>query len=214
MFCTRSTLAVFLVLVLPFSVSGVSAQSSTSGPGIKLSPAFSSTNFAATRDRSPAGLAVSGGTAPPRVGPFSRIGVGMTVGMLGIGLTAATPIARDLNVGGGANFFSYSRSFGINNINYAAKLDLRSVAASLDFFPWAKGFHVNPRAIRYNGISLDANAGEQEETFRTPLCNFLQIGGISHRKFIPMLPYAVAISTLIPINPAIPEVTFEPYSIG
>ena len=82
----------------------------------------------------------------------------MTVGLLGIGFEAATPIARDFNVRGGANFFSYSRSFGINNINYAAKLDLRSVEASLDFFPWAKGFHVSPGAILYNGISLDANA--------------------------------------------------------
>ena len=159
MFLTRYTLVALLSSALAFSASGVSAQSSASGSGgVNPSQLSTSSALVAGGSGSPETVAASKPAARPQVGRFSRIGFGVKVGLLGVGFEAATPIARDLNLRGGGNFFNYSRSFDIDGINYAAKFNLRSVEASLDFFPWAKAFHISPGAILYNGISLDANA--------------------------------------------------------
>lgn len=96
--------------------------------------------------------------ASNQVRPFSRIGFGVKVGLLGAGFEVATPIARTLNLRGGADFFNYGRSFSVDNVNYNAKFNVRAAEASLDFFPWAKGFHLSPGAVVYNGVSLNADA--------------------------------------------------------
>lgn len=60
---------------------------------------------------------------------------------------------------GGANFFSYADTFSPDGITYDATLALRSGEASLDWFPGAKGFHLSPGALIYDGNKLSGNAG-------------------------------------------------------
>lgn len=90
--------------------------------------------------------------------PFSRLGVGVKVGILGIGFQAATPLNRCMNLSGGANFFSYTDNLTSDGIHYNANLRLRSAETSLDFFPFAGSFHISPGALLYNGNQLIANA--------------------------------------------------------
>lgn len=89
---------------------------------------------------------------------FPGIGVGVKIGLFGVGVEGAVPVARHLNVRGGGNFFSYSDSLTQDGITYAASLRFRSGEASLDWFPWAKGFHISPGALLYNGNQVTGGA--------------------------------------------------------
>jgi len=90
--------------------------------------------------------------------PFSGLAIGVKVGLLGIGVEAATPLSRTLNLRGGANFFSYNDTLTDDGISYNANLHFRSAEASLDWFPWAGAFHISPGALLYNGNQITANA--------------------------------------------------------
>ncbi len=89
---------------------------------------------------------------------FSTVAVGAKVGVLGIGFEAATPLSTHLNLRAGGNFFSYSDTLTSDGIGYNANLHFRSSEASLDYFPWAKGFHISPGALLYNGNEITGNA--------------------------------------------------------
>ncbi|MGB9144838.1 MAG: hypothetical protein WCC14_03375 [Acidobacteriaceae bacterium] len=90
--------------------------------------------------------------------PFSGLAIGVKFGLLGIGVEAATPLSRTLNLRGGANFFSYNDILTDDGISYNANLHFRSAEASLDWFPWAGAFHISPGALLYNGNQITANA--------------------------------------------------------
>lgn len=90
--------------------------------------------------------------------PFSGLAVGVKLGLLGAGVEAATPLSRSFNLRGGANFFSYSDSFTSDGITYNATLRFRSGEASVDWFPWAKGFHISGGALVYNGNQITGSA--------------------------------------------------------
>lgn len=90
--------------------------------------------------------------------PFSALAIGAKVGILGVGFETATPLARNFNLRGGANFFSYSDNFSSDGVNYGGNLRFRSAEASVDWFPWAKGFHVSPGALVYNGNRITGTA--------------------------------------------------------
>ena len=107
------------------------------------------------------GASSSGSTMPAsasRPGGFPGIGVGVKVGILGVGVEAAVPVGRHLNVRGGGNFFSYSDTLTQDGITYNANLQFRSGEASVDWFPWAKGFHISPGALIYNGNQVTGGA--------------------------------------------------------
>jgi len=93
-----------------------------------------------------------------RPGPFSSLGVGVKVGILGIGFEAAVPVAAHFNVRAGGNFFNYSDTLTTDGIHYDANLSFRSAEASLDWFPGRGGFHVSPGALLYNGNQITGNA--------------------------------------------------------
>lgn len=105
----------------------------------------------------------SGGTvyAPPtstRPMAFSTLAVDAKVGVLGIGFEAATPLSMHLNLRAGANFFSYTDNLTSDGITYNANLRMRSSEASVDYFPWARSFHISPGALLYNGNQVTGNA--------------------------------------------------------
>ncbi len=109
------------------------------------------------------GAAAEGGgqaarSAEAYTAPFSGLAIGVKFGLLGIGVEAATPLSRTLNLRGGANFFSYNDTLTDDGISYNANLHFRSAEASLDWFPWAGAFHISPGALLYNGNQITANA--------------------------------------------------------
>jgi hypothetical protein len=82
-------------------------------------------------------------------GPLSQIAVSAGISPLGIQLQAATNLSGHLDVRGTGSFFNYSTNFNTSGIDATAKLNLSSVRASLDVYPFHSGFRISP------GILLD-----------------------------------------------------------
>src|SRR6266550_6429598 len=97
--------------------------------------------------------------APEKPGPPrpSKVGIGLKVSTLGVGIEAAVPLFAKADLRGGANYFHYDRSMTNDGIHYTGQLQFRSVEAHFDWFPIG-GFHVSPGVLFYNGNQLTANA--------------------------------------------------------
>jgi hypothetical protein len=142
-----------LAAVLTLSLSGLApcalAQLSSSS---QLTPSL------LAGDSSSAGGAFDSPGASTRPIAFSTVAVGVKVGVLGVGFEAATPLSAHLNLRAGGNFFSYSDTLSSDGLTYNANLHFRSSEASLDYFPWAKSFHISPGALLYNGNEITGTA--------------------------------------------------------
>jgi hypothetical protein len=102
----------------------------------------------------------------------SKIGIGVKLSTLGVGVEVATPLTSKLNVRGGFNFFRYSRLITNNGIAYDGHLHLQSGEAHLDWFPFG-GFHVSPGLLFYNGNAVTATAA-------VPGGNTITLGGTQY----------------------------------
>lgn len=100
------------------------------------------------------------GTLPAssHAGPFSGLGFGVQVGLLGAGVQVATPIASRMNLRVGGNFLNFSDSGSTSGVNYTANLRFRSAEASVDWYPWGRSFHISPGALVYDGNQITGNA--------------------------------------------------------
>src|ERR1700683_855544 len=88
---------------------------------------------------------------------FSSVAVGANAGALGIGAESATPLARHFNWRVGGHYFNFNDSLSTDGVNYAANLQLHSAQTSVDWFPWARSFHVSPGALLFNSNRITAN---------------------------------------------------------
>jgi hypothetical protein len=142
-----------LAAVLTLSLSGLApaalAQPSSSS---HLAPSL-------LADDSPdSGGAIYAPASSTRPIAFSTVAAGIQVGILGVGFEAATPLSMHLNLRAGGNFFNYTDTLTSDGLTYNANLHLRSSEASLDYYPWAKSFHVSPGALLYNGNEITGTA--------------------------------------------------------
>jgi hypothetical protein len=98
--------------------------------------------------------------APPQSGRWlgSRLGIGVKLSPLGVGIEAATPVSYHTNVRAGFNFFGYSQGFTVDGVNYDANVSFRSLETHFDWFPFSNGFHLSPGLMAYNGNRIKANA--------------------------------------------------------
>jgi len=106
------------------------------------------------------------------VRPFSRIGFGVKISTLGVGLDVATPIARRFNIRGGFNMLRYSQGITNSGIHYDGQLRFQSAEAHLDWFPFW-GFHVSPGLLFYNGNQITGTAS-------VPGSQTFSVGGTSY----------------------------------
>jgi hypothetical protein len=144
--------ASLVLLVVSSAVSAGFAQQSSSS---LIAPELLVTGGA------PIPAALGAATMPASAtqpGAFSRVGIGVKVGILGAGVEVATPLSYHLNVRAGGNFMNYSDSLTTDGITYNASLRFRSAEASVDWFPRAGGFHISPGALLYNGNQITGAA--------------------------------------------------------
>ena len=94
----------------------------------------------------------------PSEGPFSTVGIGIQLSLLGPGVEVATPLANNSNLRVAFNTFSYTRTFSQDGVNYSGQLTFRSAQVSYDWFPFAGSFHLSPGVMVYNGNQVKANA--------------------------------------------------------
>ncbi len=107
--------------------------------------------------------AVETGTVPATsngsIRPFSKIAIGVTVGMLGPGVEVATPISNRTNLRVDGSFFNYTlSSISEDNVNYGGNLKLRDLRASYDFFPFHGSFRLSAGVEVYNKFNVNATA--------------------------------------------------------
>lgn len=88
----------------------------------------------------------------------SRFTVAMKMSSLGAGGDVAVRIHRKLNIRAGVNGFNYHRTVSDGGVNYDAALRMRSIQTVVDWFPFAKIFHLSPGIAVYNGNRVVANA--------------------------------------------------------
>ena len=97
---------------------------------------------------------------PPRetLEPFSRVGLGAGISLMGINLQAATNMDRHLNLRVNGDVFGYS----VNNINtngftFGGNLSLASMGVDVDYFPVpTHGFRLSPGLLLYNQNAVTA----------------------------------------------------------
>jgi hypothetical protein len=94
--------------------------------------------------------------APPRIHPFSAVGIQLKAGVAGIGIDLATPLAQHLNLRGGGSFAVYNAGYDIDGISLEGKVNLSSANVSLDWYPFHGGFRISPGVTIYNGNNLSA----------------------------------------------------------
>jgi len=90
----------------------------------------------------------------PRTVP--RFGIALKMSSLGAGIEIATPVSQHSNLRTGFNMFVYSHDFSNDGLAYNAKLNLRSLQTTYDWFPFAGSFHLSPGLLIYNGNRLGA----------------------------------------------------------
>lgn len=104
-----------------------------------------------TVTEAPAQVSASGGH-------LGEIGVGVEFSSLGAGIEGAVRLTERTNVRAGFNMLKYSRGFDKDGVSYKGELNFRTFEAHLDYFPWAKNFHLSPGLLIYAGDPITATA--------------------------------------------------------
>ncbi|PYX99843.1 MAG: hypothetical protein DMG64_18510 [Acidobacteria bacterium] len=97
-----------------------------------------------------------------------RPGIAFKTSLLGFGGDVAVPMTRRSNVRVGFAAFNYGRGFDKDGVSYSGRLNLRSMQALYDIFPFGGGFHLSPGVMMYSGNQLSGSAivpGGQTVTF-------------------------------------------------
>lgn len=88
--------------------------------------------------------------------PFSRIGIGADVSLLGIGIKATTPLNQYFDLRGLFNFFTYNQPrLEVDGFNIYGRLHLASVATAVDFYPKNSVWRVSGGLFLYDGNQIN-----------------------------------------------------------
>jgi hypothetical protein len=120
-----------------------------------------------------AGPAVAQAPAGAPAKSSFTVGVAARASTLGFGADVAVPVLSRANARVGFNFFDYSRTFSKDRIAYDGTLQLRSVQALFDLFPFGGNFHLSPGVLIYNGNNVNATAS-------APISQTFTLGGNSY----------------------------------
>ncbi|HVV83709.1 MAG TPA: hypothetical protein VHE35_11600 [Kofleriaceae bacterium] len=89
------------------------------------------------------------GRTPPK--PPTHVGLAVKVSALGAGVDVAVPLGGRVNVRGGFSTFWLEDGYADEGVHYHGRLMLRSVSASLDWFPFGGNWHLSPGVMLCNG---------------------------------------------------------------
>lgn len=97
-------------------------------------------------------------TTSERSGHAGEVGVGVKISLLGAGAEAAVRMTDRTNVRAGFNMIRYSRGFDKDGVSYNGELNFQTFEAHLDYFPWARSFHLSPGVLIYAADPITATA--------------------------------------------------------
>lgn len=91
-------------------------------------------------------------------GKFSRMGVGSSISLLGIGVKGAVILAERLDGRVEGDFFFHTTGrFEVEGFNVNANFHLDTLSAKLDWYPTNSVWRITPGVMLFNGNSLSAN---------------------------------------------------------
>jgi hypothetical protein len=143
-------------------------------------------------------------TTPSGSSSLPHFGLAVSASTLGAGIQAATAVSRSENVRVAGNYFSYSRDFNKDGIEYNGTLKLKSAEVLFDQY-LGKVFHLSPGLMFYDGNKGTAGAnvsGGQSFSlggatyFSDPANPTVGTGLISFRKLSPEL--MLGVGNLLP----------------
>lgn len=89
--------------------------------------------------------------------PFSRVGIGADVSLLGIGIKSAIVLNRDFDARLMGNFFHYNTGrIEAEGFNVNGNVHLASAAASLDWYPFNSIWRLSPGLMFFNRNQISA----------------------------------------------------------
>jgi hypothetical protein len=89
--------------------------------------------------------------------PFSRIGIGADVSLLGIGIKPAIVLNEYFDARGLINFFGYtSGQFEVDGFKINANIHLASAAATVDVYPYNSVWRLSAGLFFFNGNKISA----------------------------------------------------------
>ncbi|MDQ2834736.1 MAG: hypothetical protein M3Y50_13560 [Acidobacteriota bacterium] len=155
-----------LLLCIPGAVAQQQfANAQPRAPSVKAfsgffsTPAGSSSSAADASSKAEVLIHPIPATAPAAKLSSSRalrsLAIGLTASTLGAGIEVATPLSRSFNLRSAINVFTFAYPFSLDGVGYDPKVHLKSVTATIDWFPWHGGFHISP-GILYAKNNFDA----------------------------------------------------------
>lgn len=89
--------------------------------------------------------------------PFSRIGIGADVSLLGIGIKPAIVLSEHFDARGLINFFGFTTNqFEVDGFKINGNVHLRSAAAAVDVYPWNSIWRLSAGLFFFNGNRVSA----------------------------------------------------------
>jgi hypothetical protein len=82
--------------------------------------------------------------------PFSAIAVMTKVGMQGLGIDVATPLATKINVRASISYTNVDPTISYDAVAVEGYIKLRTASVSVDLFPYRGTFHISPGFTVYN----------------------------------------------------------------
>jgi hypothetical protein len=101
--------------------------------------------------------------APAEPGSSPRVGIGVTVGTLGVGGQVAVRVLRPLNIRAGFSGLGIGYNFNNDGIDYGAHLRLEGAPVTVDYF-FFHGIHVSGGGLIYNGTRITGTAAVSSGT--------------------------------------------------
>ena len=121
-----------------------------------------------------------------------RTAIGVRAGTLGLGAEFDVKLTNHFTVRMAANSYDYSNTIEDSGINFDATLELGSVGAMIDYYPFSNGFHLTAGAFKNDNRLMASGVPEAGQTFEIGE-NFYtttEIGDLSSRmEFKDTVPY-------------------------
>lgn len=145
-----------LLPLLALTALTLATAQTTTGPAPSPAPAKAAATAKTTKSTTKKAKKVY-----PQLKPFSRLGFGAGIGLMGIKFQAATNINQHLNLRAIGNYANYtSDSYSTNGFDFNAKLNMATAGAAIDYYPFPHhGLRLSPGAIFYNQNNIGSTLG-------------------------------------------------------
>ncbi|HWA94946.1 MAG TPA: hypothetical protein VG844_10140 [Terracidiphilus sp.] len=120
--------------------------------------AYTPAAYTGASDRAVNHNAVMSRPNPSPAGPFRRVAMGFGISPLGASIQLTSSLFPHLNMRTSANGFRYATSFTTNGFDSNAHLNLASIGASADIYPFHTGFRISPGLMILNRNRVTATS--------------------------------------------------------